>query len=276
MRRPHLPKVVRRALLSEKFWWILPTPAILYLNRVRLREPVEVPTLPPGNWSRRERHRLLAASEERLRNLEGKGPGLATLTAIVVAAVLVALTSGWAESTTVPRVILVLASIYVLLSLLMPLYLVGPLRRNTIHLVELETAAGGSDPEETTAQSAASAAMNNDLRNLRVANLLDAARRELIYALALLLAWVLLVPATGLLRRETGDPGSDHCPRSVLAPPTAIGRSTETQPWPPGSRLLTPGAVCFVSSPPVAQAAGKARDELESPSIAAHPDHSRH
>lgn len=219
MKRPEMPGVIRRALLSEKLWWILPTPAVLYLNRARLREPAEMPTLPPGDWSRRERRALLIASEDRLRNLEGKGPGLATITAIVVAAVLVALTSGWDESTTVSRVILVLASIYVLLSLLMPLYLVGPLRRDTIHLAELEAAARGDDPEESIAQSAATAAMNNDLRNLRVANLLDAARRELGYALALLLVWVLLVPATGLLRREMGpDPGPGHCQHSRLAP----------------------------------------------------------
>jgi hypothetical protein len=205
-----MPDFIHRALLSEKLWWVLPTPAILYLNRVRLREPAEMPALPRGDWSRRERRTLLAASEDRLRNLEGKGPGLATITAIVVAAVLVSLSTGWNESTTMGRAMLMLASFYAVLSLLMPLYLVGPLRRDTVHLTELKTAAATDDPEEAIAVSAADAAMKNDLRNLRVANLLDAARRELCYALALLLVWVLLVPVTGLLRREAGS-GLDPC-----------------------------------------------------------------
>jgi len=45
-------------------------------------------------------------------------------------------------------------------------------------------------------------AMTNDLRNLRLSNLLDAARRELSYALVLLLLWAILVPASGVLRHQ--------------------------------------------------------------------------
>ena len=213
-----MPGVVDRFLLSVTFWRILPTPAILYLNRVRLRQPVEMPTLPPGDWTRSERRALLTGSEDRLRNLEGKGPGLATISAIVVAAFLVALTGGWDEGTAFTRVILGLAGVYAVLSLLMPFYLVGPLRRDTVHLVELKEAAVAEDPEEALAESAALAAMKNDLRNLRVGNHLDAARRELGYALALLLVWALLVPGTGLLRREaTPNPGPDYCPSLRLA-----------------------------------------------------------
>lgn len=230
MRRPEIPRVIHRALLSQKFWWILPTPAIFYLNRARLRKPAEMPTLPLGDWSRRERRMLLTASEDRLRNLEGKGPGLATITAIVVAAVLVAFTTGWNESTTPARVILVFASIYALLSLLMPIYLVGPLRRDTVHLAELGAAAVADDPEEAIAQSAADAAMNNDLRNLRVANHLDAARRELYYALALFLVWVLLVPATGLLRQAAG---ADPRPSQAICASPLVGRDLL---WGPGAK----------------------------------------
>ena len=43
--------------------------------------------------------------------------------------------------------------------------------------------------------------MANDFQNQRIANLLDASRRELSYALAALLLWVVLVPLTGVLMR---------------------------------------------------------------------------
>jgi hypothetical protein len=59
------------------------------------------------------------------------------------------------------------------------------------------------DAEEALANSAATAAMKNDLRNLRLTNLLDAARRELAYALALVVLWTLLVPVTGVLKRDS-------------------------------------------------------------------------
>jgi hypothetical protein len=71
--------------------------------------------------SRRERRALLTASEERLRNIEGKGPGLATVSAVIVAVILLAIAGGWREST------------------------------------------------EVVAESAAEAAMLNDLRNFRLA-----------------------------------------------------------------------------------------------------------
>lgn len=203
MKRLALPKSVRRMLLSATFWWVLPTPATLYLNRERLREPLKSPSLPAAEWSRSERRALLDRSEDRLRNLEGKGPGLATVSAVIVAAVLVAIASGWSKSTAPGRVILAFAAAYSALSLVMPLYLVGPLKRDTMHLAELDRAVRADDPEETLAESAAEAAMTNDLHSLRLSNLLDAARRELSYALILLLLWAVLVPATGLLRHDS-------------------------------------------------------------------------
>jgi hypothetical protein len=202
MKKPTLPQPLRRLLLSEPFWRLLPTPATLYLNHARVREPMKVPELTASDWSRRERRALLTGSEERMRNLEAKGPGLATINAVIVAAVLVCITGGWDESRTLARIILVLASVYAVLSLLMPLYLVGPLRRDAVHIAELEAAARARDTEEALAASAAEAAMNNDLRNLRLSNMLDAARRELSYTLALLLLWVVLVPGFGVLKRS--------------------------------------------------------------------------
>jgi hypothetical protein len=197
-----MPQPLARLLLSEPFWWLVPTPATLYLNHARVREPMKAPEFSASDWSRRERRALLTSSEERMRNLEAKGPGLATISAVIVAAVLVCITGGWDESTTLARIILVLAALYAVLSLLMPLYLVGPLRRDTVHIAELEAAAQAKDPEEALAASAAEAAMSNDLRNLRLSNLLDAARRELSYALALLVLWVVFVPGLGVLEHD--------------------------------------------------------------------------
>lgn len=196
---PKMPEPARRVFLSAAFWRLFPTLATLFLNWDRVREPMKMPSLPATEWSRRERRALLDSSEERLRSLEGKGPGLAAVSAVIVGAVLVAITSGWGESTAPARVILATAAVYATFSLVMPLFLVGPLRRDTLHVSELDAAAQSDDPEEALATAAANAAMRNDLRNLRLSNLLDASRRELSYALSLLLLWALLVPATSAL-----------------------------------------------------------------------------
>jgi hypothetical protein len=193
----------RSVLLSEPVGWLLPTPAAYYMNRCRVRDPVQLPVLPVADWSQRERRQLLVSSEERLRNIEGKGPGLATVSAIIAGAVLLALTGGWHESTLLARILLGIASFYAVWSLALPLFLVGPLVRDGVHVAELEAAASSGEPEEVLATSAAQAAMRNDLRNLRLVNLLDAARRELAYAFVLLLVWALLVPVSGALRRES-------------------------------------------------------------------------
>jgi hypothetical protein len=215
-------ELIRKLLLSEPAWWLAPTPATYYLNRVRLREPDRLPHLPANEWSRRERRTLLDSSEERLRSIEGKGPALATVSAIIVGATLLAITGGWNESADIARVILVLAAVYALLSLLMPLYLVGPVKRHVIHIRTLtEAAASGDAAEETLADRAAEAAMNNELQNMRLTNLLDASRRELVYTLALLVLWVILVPTTELLSRETSVHMPSHQSTGICAPPAA-------------------------------------------------------
>ncbi len=201
MKRSPMPAWLRAVLLSDPFWRLLPTPAIVYLNRALVTTPVEVPAIPKSEWSQRERRALLNRSEDRLRNIEGKGPGLAAVTAVVAAAVLLALT-GWGESEWLARVLLALASLYLALSICTPLYLVGPLTRNTLTVEDLQQAAGDPDPDELLAQKSAEYAARNDLQNIRLANHLDAARRELSYALALVIVWALLVPVTGVLRLE--------------------------------------------------------------------------
>jgi hypothetical protein len=213
MKRPALPGPVRSLLLTDVVWRVLPTPAAAYFNRQRVTTPVEMPSLPSTEWSRRERRALLSASEERLRNIEGKGPGLATVSAIIVGAVLIATTSGWQESTLIARILLAAATLYAVLCLCMPIYLVGPLKRHTVHVAEIQVAAQSDEPEEVLAAKAGEAAMLNDLQNQRLTNLLDAAQRELIYTLVLVVLWALLVPATGILR-------NDQAPTPQYLPPT--------------------------------------------------------
>lgn len=217
MKGPRLPEPVRSVLLSDVFWRILPTPAIYYLNRERVTTAVQVPMMPATEWSQRERRSLLSTSEDRLRNIESKGPGLAAVTAVIAAAVLLSL-GEWGESDWLARVLLALATLYVALSLCTPLYLVGPLRRHTVHVEDLEEAAQDAEPEELLANRSADAAMQNDLQNLRLANHLDASRRELTYALALVVLWAMLVPATGVLQRQQGQLATS-IPRNVAPYP---------------------------------------------------------
>jgi hypothetical protein len=193
---------VRKVLLSERLWRVLPTPAIFYLNRTKVTTPAEVPAMPDEEWSRRERRSLLSRSEERLRNIEGKGPGIAAVTAVIAAAVLLALT-GWGESEWPAKVLLALAVFYVALSLCTPLYLVGPLTRHTVTVEDLKDAADDPRPQELLSARSAEQAMQNDLQNVRLANHLDASRRELSYALVLVIVWALLVPVSTVLRMDS-------------------------------------------------------------------------
>lgn len=209
-----LPPKLRRGLLSEPFWWALPTVGAFLLNRLELRERRPA-ALPSSDWSRRERRALLANSEERRRNLEGKGPGLATVSAIIVAAVVIAITDGWSTSHVAARVILVAAATYAVFSLLTPIYLVGPQPRHVVDSPDLERAARAPSPDEYIAGRAVLAAMKNDLGNLRLANLLDAARRELSYSLVLLLIWIVFVPISGALEIDN----TTRVPSTSNAPP---------------------------------------------------------
>ena len=46
MKRSPTPAWLRAVLLSDPFWRLLPTPAIVYLNRALVTTPVEVPAIP--------------------------------------------------------------------------------------------------------------------------------------------------------------------------------------------------------------------------------------
>lgn len=186
---------LERLLLSSTFWYVLPTPATYLLNRKRLIAPAEIGAMPATNWSQRERRGLLERSEARLQNIEGKGPGVAAVTAVVVAGVLIALTDGWNGASCLAKAFLVLAAFYTALSLPTAIYLVGPLKRHVIDVADLEEAASDANPEERLAAVSADAAIRNDLQNMRLANHLDAARRELAYALGFLSCWAATLAA---------------------------------------------------------------------------------
>jgi hypothetical protein len=225
-----------RLLLSSTFWYVLPTPAIFLLNRKRVTAPAKIGALPPSEWSRRERRKLLQASEARLQSIESKGPGVVTVTAVVAAGVLIALANGWNEAGLLGKLFLVLATFYSALSLLTPIYLVGPLKRHVVDVPELEQAAADADPDEWLATTSANEAMRNDLQNRRLANHLDAARREVAYALGLLLCWAVLAVSWGVFENPS-SPGETK----QSAPETSRPLHPDSNPhsgrvWVEGSR----------------------------------------
>jgi hypothetical protein len=205
-------------MVKYRLWQILPTPFALIVNRVRVRNPADMPDLPSDAWAIAERRALLADSQGRMASLEGKGPGLATVTAVVVAGSALAISAGWDESDLLAKIILLLAAVFTFFSLLTPIYLVGPIKHPSITSASLGSAAETEHPEHTVAELAADTAMANDVTNQRIANLLDAARRELYYSLVLLVLWLATVPLTGLLR-VTPSPTS---PPSLTAGPCTI------------------------------------------------------
>lgn len=189
------------AIFPGLTWLVLPTPTALLFNKVRVPDARDPAELPATEWSQRERRRLLSESEDRLRSIEAKGPGLAVVVAVVAAAILLAIDGEWAHSCLAGRLLLGGAAFYATWSLCMPLYLVGPQPRASITETEVVEAAEREDPEEALAREAARAAAANNQRNVRFANLQNAARREAFYALVLLVVWLIAVPLTGWAQR---------------------------------------------------------------------------
>jgi len=188
----------RAVLLSRAAEWAIPTPSTVFFNATRMPSANSPAALPSTEWSRRERHTLLARSEDRLRTIETKGPGLVAVTAVIAGAVVLAIDGGWQNSNWLGRVLLMAAAFYAVASLCMPLYLVGPQRRHTLDERELVEAAEAADAEEHLAAAAALAALHNNRRNIMLTNLQDAARKETAYALTLVIAWAVLGPVTGV------------------------------------------------------------------------------
>jgi hypothetical protein len=180
--------------------YVFPLGLALYVNRRWLDDgPGATPDLPNKPWMPDEQRALLARSEQRLQSIESKGPGLATVCAVVVAAVAVAISLTWKDATTLARVILVASGTYALLSLYAPIRLVGPVRRSTITSAHLADAGAQSHGEEALGRLYAEAADANDHETLRLSNPQAASRNDLAVATVLFAAWGLLA-ITGCAR----------------------------------------------------------------------------
>ncbi|MGN6258131.1 MAG: hypothetical protein ACTHN3_10345 [Solirubrobacterales bacterium] len=132
----------------------------------------------------------LAHSERQLTTLEGKGQALTSIAAMVAAAIGLAITIAWSDSTTLAKWLLVSAAACDLKSLRAPLVLVKPVQRATPHIV---SATAGQTP--SLVERKLQAATLNRLTALRLSNLLATSRRDLLKALLLFTAWALLALA---------------------------------------------------------------------------------
>jgi len=147
---------------------LLPLPLAVYTNHRFLAGPAPAPPeLPESAWALTEQQRLLERSEQRLESIEGKGPGLATVGAVVAAAIGVAISLTWDDASTFERVLLATAAAYAVMSLAAPIKLVGPIERSTITIAQLAEVAANQRPEVSLARQCAQAAADNDRSTLR-------------------------------------------------------------------------------------------------------------
>lgn len=218
----------QRVVLWRGWRSILPTATTLYFNHHHLSGGLKTVELPPDGWAQDEAKALLLRSEERLRSLEAKGPGLATVAAVVGAGVVAAIIEGGSNTTLLGKILLVIAAWYSVWSLLIPIYLVGPQPRDTIDLNHLIVAADEDSPEQYLATRSQEAAQGNVRRAQRIANLQDAARNELAAALAVLTAWLVLGPAIGLLQLHESSSKREARPPSQTGTPAPTSLSTKT------------------------------------------------
>jgi hypothetical protein len=225
-------RVASRAVLLHRLsQYLLPTPSALYFNRTKVTPP-PVPRVPSAEWSNRERRAMLERSVQRLQGIEAKGPGLATINAIVAAGVVAALATQWGDSTLAGKVLLALSGLYAALSLIAPIYLVGPQPRHQLDGL-LAEAAAAPDPDAFLGEQAAELWANNSERVTRLANLQDAARNELAIALLLLLAWAALGPALGVVMKSSNRTSSTSAATAsaavagVRAPSKREGRGND-------------------------------------------------
>lgn len=169
---------------------LLALPLAVHTNRRFLAGPAAAPPeLPESSWALAEQQRLLDRSEQRLQSIEGKGPGLATVGAVVAAAIAVAISLTWDDAGTLQRVLLAAAGAYALMSLAAPIKLVGPIERSTITAAQLAEISDEAHPEARLARECAQAAADNDRSTLRLSNLQAASRNDLVAATVLFVAW---------------------------------------------------------------------------------------
>lgn len=215
----------QRVVLWPRLRFVLPTLTALYLNHHYLRGEMKTTTLPAEPWAQEAANGLMARSEDRLRGLEAKAPGLAAIAAIIAAGVVAAIVAAGGHATLFGKVLLGIAAWYAIWSLVVPIYMVGPQARDTIDLNHVIAAADTDSPEQYLAVHAQKAAQANVRRAHRIGNLQDAARNECGAALAVLSLWLVLGPALGLLVHDaSGRQGSrPPAPSTTKAPPATTG-----------------------------------------------------
>jgi hypothetical protein len=120
---------------------------------------------------------------------------LATVCAVVAAAIGVAISLTWADAGSAQRLMLIASAAYAAMSLAAPIRLVGPIERSTVTVAQLADAAHDPVPESSLARQCAQAAADNDRSTLRLSNLQAASRNDLVAATALFIVWA----ATALL-----------------------------------------------------------------------------
>jgi hypothetical protein len=145
-----------------------------------------------GEWVDREAAAILERSEQRLQSIEGKGPGLATVSAIVAGAAALTISVVWSQSPSGARAILVASALYSAMSLWAPILLVGPVPRHTLTGLTLAEAAAADDPRRYLTAKKLEAAARNDRTVLILSNHQAASRNDARNALVLFLLWAFL------------------------------------------------------------------------------------
>ena len=210
----HAPAPWWRRWLWRVGNWVIPLPLAVYINRSQRylgRPPEAVPDLPDEDWVRRHQEGLLDHSEERLRGIEAKGPALATTSGIFAAGIGVAIAEAWPDQSTWGRLLLVGSAVYIALSLVTPIILVGPQRRATVTLGRLRDAVEERQGEAGLAHWMAEGAVQNDVLTLRLSNLQVASRNMLVVGTTLFLLWGLLT-ITGAVADDGRPEMARGCP----------------------------------------------------------------
>jgi hypothetical protein len=146
--------------------------------------------LPPTEeWVLSEAAAILVSSQDRLRSIEGKGPALTAVCAIVAAAVGAAISLTWSGSTAFAKVLLVAAAGHCVASLKAPLVFAGPLSHATVAPASLRDAASAPDSVAHLVRCKLRAARTNDLIAKRLAALQAASRNALLRAILLFVLW---------------------------------------------------------------------------------------
>lgn len=173
---------------------IVPLLQALWVNRKYLSGLPTVPAIRHSAWTVRELDGLLLQSQDRLHAIEGKGPGLAAVSAIVGAALGIAISGTWECAVLAQKILLVAATVATASSLVCPIVLVGPLRRNAVTLFALAELSHQPMGAVEALAVKADAVAENDQRTARLANLQTASRNDLRNALILLAVWGLTLP----------------------------------------------------------------------------------